>query len=614
MKRGQILSEKSAKKIRLFIFYGHLFIKLAHLFISSVFAFFITDLCYGFIKRLRKIQRVLPPRPQISFLSNPSCQNLFKKTCISRQVFLFRTNIATFKQKSNDSLMKILEVEKIRQADAYTIENEPIASADLMERAAVACLNWLLHRYPVSLGIRIICGPGNNGGDGFALARMLAEAGYFVEVYALSLGNQQSGDCLANMQRLLSTTDTKVTWLSSGDTLPDFEESDMIIDAIFGSGLSRQVEGFAADIIRQINTSPAKIISIDIPSGLFADASSIHNPNGIVQADFTLSFELPKLAFLFPENALFTGEWHILPIGLHPDFIARTETKNYFLTKQDITDLIRPRPVFAHKGNFGHALLIAGSTGKMGAVVLAARACLRAGVGLLTAHIPSKGIMVMPVAVPECMTNSDSSEDFFTSYPSLLPYNAIGVGPGIGTDELTSKALKLLIQEARKPMVLDADALNILSENKTWLAFLPYESILTPHPKEFERLAGRTNDDFDRFNTARSFAVKFTVYLVLKGKYTAIFCPDGQCYFNSTGNAGMSTGGSGDVLTGIILGLLARGYPPKEAAMLGVYIHGLAGDFASIEKGQESMLAGDITEHLGEAFLELEAGNSHRQL
>jgi ADP-dependent NAD(P)H-hydrate dehydratase / NAD(P)H-hydrate epimerase len=600
------LPEKEVKKLRLFIFYGHLFIKLAHLFILSVFAFFMTDLCNGFIKRLRKIQRVLPPRPQSSFLSNPSCHNLFRKTCTSRQVFLFRTNIATFSQKSNLYMMKILNVEKIRQADAYTIQNEPISSLELMERAAAACLNWIMQRFKPAVRIKLICGPGNNGGDGLALARMLEIEGYSVEVFALRFGNEQSEDFLANMQRLSSRPEIIVNWLNSGDALPDFEESDLIVDAVFGSGLSRPVEGFGLEIIRQMNTSPAQIISIDISSGLFADASSIHNPTGIVQAGFTLSFEFPKLAFLIPENELYTGEWHILTIGLHPEFLRKAETINYFLTKQDITTLIRPRPVFAHKGNFGHALLIAGSTGKMGAAVLAARACLRAGVGLLTAQVPSKGIMIMPLAVPECMTISDTSSDIFTSCPDLAAYSAIGVGPGIGTDEQTRKALKLLIQEARKPMILDADALNILSENKTWLAFLPAHSILTPHPKEFERLAGRNNDDFERLESARNFAVKFTVYLVLKGKYTAICCPDGQCFFNNTGNAGMATGGSGDVLTGIILGLLAKGYQPKDAALLGVYLHGRAGDLAARDKGQESMLASDITEHLGEAFLELE--------
>jgi ADP-dependent NAD(P)H-hydrate dehydratase / NAD(P)H-hydrate epimerase len=211
----------------------------------------------------------------------------------------------------------------------------------------------------------------------------------------------------------------------------------------------------------------------------------------------------------------------------------------------------------------------------------------------------------MPIAVPECMTRPDPALSMFTNVDNLTPFNAIGIGPGIGTDDLTQKALKLLIQEARYPMVLDADALNILSQNKTWLAFLPKNSILTPHPKEFERLAGKCSDDFERLEAARGFAVKFSVLLILKGMHTAICCPDGKCYFNSTGNAGMATAGSGDVLTGILLGLLGRGYPPIEAALLGVYLHGFAGDLAALALGQESMMAGDITTYLSEAFLRL---------
>ena len=501
--------------------------------------------------------------------------------------------------------MKILPVPKIREADAYTILNEPILSIDLMERAARACCGWIANQFANEVKILIVCGPGNNGGDGLAIARLLSLQGYSAEVYYAKLSEQFSADFLQNLGRLEKTTSIKLTLLSQGDVLPDFNESDVIIDALFGSGLTRPADGFAAEIIRHINASRSTVVSIDIPSGLFADASSLHNRSAIVQADYTLSFQMPKLAFMFAENAPFNGEWHLLPIGLHQDFLDGAATKNFFITRREVSKLMLPRPAFAHKGNFGHALLIAGSSGKMGAAVLSARACLRSGAGLLTAHIPKEGLTIMPVAVPECMTRPDPADTIFTSPGDLAPFNAIGIGPGIGTDELTQKALKLLIQEARFPLVLDADALNILSQNKTWLAFLPKNSILTPHPKEFERLAGKCNDDFERLEEARRFAVKFSVFLVLKGMHTAICCPDGNCYFNSTGNPGMATGGSGDVLTGIILGLLARGYPPKEAALLGVYLHGFAGDLAALALGQESMMAGDITHYLSDAFLSL---------
>jgi yjeF C-terminal region, hydroxyethylthiazole kinase-related/yjeF N-terminal region len=501
--------------------------------------------------------------------------------------------------------MKILIIDKIREADAYTIQNEPILSIDLMERAAKACCSWLANRFAPDINIRIICGPGNNGGDGLVIARLLALEGYKIDVYYAKLSNQFSADFALNLSRLEKLTGINLKMLVEGEMLPDFHDSDVVIDALFGSGLTRPVDGLAAEIIRHINSCTSTVVSIDIPSGLFADTSSIHSSSAIVQADYTLSFQMPKLAFMFAENALFIGEWHILPIGLHPEYINSAETKNFFLTCQEVNKILRPRPPFAHKGNFGHALLIAGSSGKMGAAVLSARACLRSGVGLLTAHIPREGLLVLPVAVPECMTRPDPADTIFTTPGDLAPFNAIGIGPGIGTDEQTQKALKLLIQEARYPMVLDADALNILSQNKTWLAFLPKNSILTPHPKEFERLAGKSNDDFERLEEARRFAVKFSVFLILKGMHTAICCPDGNCYFNSTGNPGMATGGSGDVLTGILLGLLARGYPPKEAALLGVYLHGYAGDMAALALGQESMMAGDITTFLSDAFLSL---------
>lgn len=502
--------------------------------------------------------------------------------------------------------MKILTTNKIREADAYTILHEPIVSLQLMERAAKACCNWFTNRFATDVKVRVICGPGNNGGDGLAIARILALEGYTIDVYYAKLSEQFSVDFEINLGRLEKLKGVKLTLLAEGDILPDFHESDIVIDALFGSGLTRPADGLADEIIRHLNGSASKVVSIDIPSGLFADESSIQAHSAIVKADFTLSFQMPKLAFMFAENALFTGEWHILPIGLHEDFLDSVETKNYYVKRQEIRDILRPRPNFANKGNFGHALLIAGSSGKMGAAVLSARACLRSGIGLLTAHIPREGSLIMPVALPECMTRTDPGDTVFTSIGDLTPFNAIGVGPGIGTDELTQKALKLLIQEARHPIVLDADALNILSQNKTWLAFLPKNSILTPHPKEFERLAGKCNDDFERLEAARSFAVKFSVFLVLKGMHTAICCPDGQCYFNSSGNAGMATAGSGDVLTGILLGLLGRGYLPKEAALLGVYLHGFAGDLAAQALGQESMMAGDITTYLSEAFLSLD--------
>ncbi len=496
--------------------------------------------------------------------------------------------------------MKILPVDKIREADAYTILNEPVADIDLMERAATACYYWLIDHLTHDREIHVIAGTGNNGGDGFAVARLLRDKGFIVRVFLFGDPEKLSPSCRINRDR----------WMApEGSTLEKADSfraghGTVIIDALFGSGLSKPVEGEAGDLIRKINDSGATVISIDMPSGLFCDKTvkDLKDP-AVVKADYTLTFSPPKLAFMFPENEPFTGNRVLLDIGISEEYLEAAETKNYFIDLQDIASLLIPRTKFQHKGHFGHALLVSGGRGKMGAAVLAARGCLRAGAGLTTVRVPGSGAAIMQTAVPEAMISIDPDPDLFTQVPDTGPYTAIGTGPGLGTDPRTQNALKLLIQSVERPMVFDADALNILSENKTWLSFLPKGSVLTPHPKEFERLAGKTSTDFERNERQLEFSFRNQCYVVLKGGHTAITTPGGACYFNSTGNPGMATGGSGDVLTGIITGLLASGYSPLSASLVGVYLHGLAGDLAAEEKGMEALIAGDITEYLGKAFL-----------
>jgi hydroxyethylthiazole kinase-like uncharacterized protein yjeF len=379
-------------------------------------------------------------------------------------------------------------------------------------------------------------------------------------------------------------------------------DCEWIVDAIFGSGLSKPVTGFTGEIIDYLNNTKAGVISIDIPSGLFADKSSIDSGGKIIHADVTLSFEFAKKAFMYAENLPFVKEWEIMKINLHPDFVNSVERADYFLLKKDIQRLIKQRRKFDHKGRFGHALLISGSYGKMGAAVLASEACMRTGAGLLTTHIPKKGYHIIQTAIPEAMCSIDRSETSFSEVPNLDAYNAIGIGPGIGMNKETQTALKVLIQNTGLPMLFDADAINILGENKTWLSFIPPGSIFTPHPKEFERLVGKSNNAFERDILQRQFSVKYGAFVVLKGYSTAISCPDGTCYYNSTGNPGMATGGSGDVLTGVILGMMAQGYTSLEACLAGTYLHGLAGDLASEDLGYEASLASDITGHIGYAY------------
>lgn len=501
--------------------------------------------------------------------------------------------------------MKVFPIEKIREADAYTIKNEPVASIDLMERAATQLFSWMKKRVDKTHKIHIFTGLGNNGGDGLVLARLLLKKDYDVRSYVIRFTDKSSEDFQTNYDRLAESGYASPSDIKSKKDFPEIGEDDVIVDAVFGSGLTRPVTGFIAEVIEQINKSEVVKIAVDVPSGLFADNHTDPKKGAIVRADYTLSFQFPKLSFFMPENDQFVGKWVILDIGLSADFINATKTSHFYMQKRDVKPMLARRNKFDHKGNFGHALLIAGGYGKMGAAILASRACLRSGVGLLHSHIPRSAIQIMQTTTPETMLSIDRYDNYFSEIPNLSPYSAVGIGPGLGIEKQSQMALKLLIQEFPNPIVFDADALNILSENKTWLAFLPKGSILTPHPKEFERLAGKWADDFDKMEKLKTFSFKYNVYVVLKGANTATCFPDGKIYFNSTGNPGMAAAGSGDVLTGIITGLLAQGYSPGIAAVIGVYIHGLAGDLAVKKTGFEALLAGDVVEHIGKAFKKL---------
>lgn len=496
--------------------------------------------------------------------------------------------------------MEILSAEQIRAWDEYTMQHEPIASIDLMERAAASCLSWLEKAGNLDRSFSIYCSKGNNGGDGLALARMLSALDCAVTVYILEFGNIGTEDFQVNLARLHQTP-VEVRFIQGPEHFHPVPPGDLLIDALLGSGLNRKLEGVTAQLVEHLNASGNAIISIDIPSGMFVSRSS--RGNTIIRASHTLSFQVLKPAFLMPENEAWVGEVHILDIGLHPGFLHQTTGEAELLDPDIIGAIFKPRQRFAHKGNFGHALLAAGSYGKMGAAVLAARACLKAGSGLLTCNIPGCGHIILQTSLPEAMLVMDTDDKIHTVVPvGLDKYSVIGVGPGLGQDNRTVAFLRDLLQRYRKPMVLDADALNILATHPGFLALLPAYSILTPHPKEFERLFGASADDYARLDKAREQAKKLQCIIVLKGHYTFIAMPGGKSYFNSTGNPGMAKGGSGDVLTGILTALLGQSYSPGEAALLGVYVHGLAGDLAAETHSQESMLPSDLTDHLGKAF------------
>ena len=497
--------------------------------------------------------------------------------------------------------MEILSAEQIRAWDEYTMQHEPIASIDLMERAAGSCFSWLEKNGYLGRNFSIYCGKGNNGGDGLALARLLSAQDGSVTVHILEFGHIGTDDFQINLARLHQTP-VEVRFIQGEEHFLRSQPGEVLIDALLGSGLNRPLEGVTARLVDHLNGSGNEIVSIDIPSGLFVSRSSCGNM--VVRATHTLSFQVWKPAFLLPENEDWVGQVHILDIGLHPGFLAGVRSETTLLDPHIIRDIFKPRQPFSHKGNFGHALLMAGSHGKIGAAVLASRACLRAGAGLLTVKVPGCGYAILQTSLPEAMVLTDADENIQTALPAggVEHYSVIGVGPGLGTAERTAGFLHALLGAYRKPMVIDADALNILSAHPYWLGSLPPYSILTPHPKEFERLFGASSDDYARLDKAREMAKKHQCIIVLKGHYTFIAMPGGQGYFNSTGNAGMAKGGSGDALTGILTALLGQTYSPGEAALLGVYVHGLAGDVAASAFSQESMLPGDLIDCLGDAF------------
>ncbi|MGC4103323.1 NAD(P)H-hydrate dehydratase [Ferruginibacter sp.] len=494
--------------------------------------------------------------------------------------------------------MKIFSAAQIKQWDAFTIAHEPISSIDLMERAAAKCCEWITAQHYFEKHFRIFCGKGNNGGDGLAIARLLLQKGYFVSVYILEFGNKGSEDFQTNLSRIHEIS-TDIHFIQSDSFLPAFERADIIIDALFGTGLNKPLEGISASLVNYLNSLPNTIISIDLPSGLFADASS--KTNTVIKSHHTLSFQQYKLAFLLPENEGYCGDIHLLNIELSPAF-AKNEAAAFELTSlQLMQSIYKPRKQFSHKGSYGHAALFCGSYGMMGAAVLCAEACLRSGVGKLTCHIPQCGYSILQTAVPEamCITSGDA---YIESTGAIENADAIGIGPGLGNHPVHVALLKDIFSKTKHPMLLDADALNTIATDKTLLSLIPAGSILTPHPKEFERIFGPSANDFERLQLALQRSKELNIYIILKGHYSFISTPEGKGFFNSTGNAGMATAGSGDVLTGIITGLLAQQYIPLQACLLGAYLHGLAGDFAAAASSQEAMTAGDISLYLGEAF------------
>ena len=499
--------------------------------------------------------------------------------------------------------MKILSAKQIYQADQATILNKPISSTDLMEYAATKCFHWIDNYLKDKVQkIHIFCGIGNNGGDGLVIARKLIQSNHSVKTYIVNFSKKRSKDFAINYDRLIQINHQPIE-LNFVDQFPIIESHEIIIDAIFGVGLTRSPKGFVKEIIQKINESESKIISIDFPSGLFSELS-VTDKNSVVKSTQTLTFQNPKLAFLLPENQSFCENWHIIDIGLNLNFIETLKTKHSIININQIISIYKPRLKFSHKGTYGHSLIIGGSFGKIGAVVLASKAALKIGSGLVSAYIPKCGYQIVQTANPEVMVEVDD-EKYLQYFNYKTKPNVIGIGVGLGTHLKTHTGFANFLKNNKKPLVIDADALNILSKHDELFSLMLKDTVLTPHPKEFERLVGKWKNDYDKLDKLLEFSLKYNCIVVLKGAYTAIAYKD-QIYFNTTGNSALATAGSGDVLTGIITGLIAQNYSPIDASILGVYLHGKTADIAIKDSfTKETFTASDSINYFGKVFKEL---------
>lgn len=499
--------------------------------------------------------------------------------------------------------MKIINSQAIQQIDLATCETQNISSIDLMERAASAVSCEIISRFLPSQRIVVIAGPGNNGGDALAVARQLIEQGYRrVEIFLFNVTGKLSHDCDEECKRLMAMEGVDFTEVTHAFNPPYLGKNDVVVDGLFGAGLNKPLQGGFVAVARYINESGAFVISIDLPSGLYCEWNSQINLRDVVHANLTLSFQLPKLSFFFAENYPVLGEWKLLDIDLDEGKIGKMKSDYIVIDERNLKPLLRNREPFTGKRDYGSALLFAGSTGMTGAAVLAAMATMKSGAGLVTVHGARRGMQIVQSAVPESMYEPDRNDHYITDMTVHHNHQAVGVGPGIGTQEATIEALRKLLQTCTSPLLLDADALNCIAARPELLSLIPAKTIITPHIGEFDRLFGEQKNSEERLKTAVAMARKYNINIVLKGHYTAVVRPTGRVYFNMTGNAGMATAGAGDVLTGMITAFLAQGYNPEYAVLIGVYIHGLAGDMAAEELGEFGLTASDIARYAGRAI------------
>ncbi|WP_040278007.1 bifunctional ADP-dependent NAD(P)H-hydrate dehydratase/NAD(P)H-hydrate epimerase [Psychroserpens damuponensis] len=500
--------------------------------------------------------------------------------------------------------MKIFSKEQIYEGDQLTAKKQNITSTELMERAGIQIFNWLHVRMQgAQVPIHVFCGIGNNGGDGLVVARHLITHGYNVKTYVVNCSDKRTKDFLINYDLIKQTTKKWPDMLGCETDFPEIHKDDIIVDAVFGIGLNRPINDWVKALFQHFKKSQAFTLAVDVPSGVYTD-KPIEDEFGVVWANYTLSFQSPKLVFFLPETAKFSTQWEVIDIGIDREFLYATETESEIIGKNEVLPIYKPREKFSHKGDFGHSLIIGGSYGKMGSVLLSSRAALLIGAGLVTSYIPKCGYQIIQSSFPEGMVITDESETLISNIKFNIEPTVIGLGVGLGTDAKTVLALDTFLKINKTPLVIDADGLNILSKKKALLKLLPDLSVLTPHPKELERLIGSWKDDFEKLEKAKSFSKKHNVIIVIKGANTITVFNE-KCYVNTTGNPGMATAGTGDVLTGVITGLISQGYDALGATVFGVYLHGKAADIAIEDLGYQSLTASHIINALGSAYIDL---------
>ncbi|WP_417370508.1 NAD(P)H-hydrate dehydratase [Gelidibacter japonicus] len=500
--------------------------------------------------------------------------------------------------------MKIFSKEQIYEGDLLTAKKQNISSTELMERAGTQIFNWIHQRMQgAQVPIHVFCGIGNNGGDGLVLARQLVNYGYNVHTYVVNCSDKRTQDFLINYDRIKQTTKKWPIMLNCKADFPPIGSDDIIVDAVFGIGLNRPPNDWVKSLFQHFKESKAFTLAIDLPSGLYADKVP-KDQNGVVWADYTLSFQSPKLVFFLPDTSKYTRQWEVLDIGIDLEFLQQTETEVELIGKNEMLPIYKPREKFSHKGTYGHGLLIGGSYGKIGAMLLSGRGMLASGAGLVTVYVPKCGYMPMQTALPEAMVITDIDDDILTAIKYDIEPTAIGIGMGMGTNEKTHAAFQMFLKTNNLPLIIDADGINLLSKHEGDLGLIKPQTVFTPHPKELERLLGKWKDDFDKLKKAKAFSKKYKCILVIKGAHTITVFQD-KLYINSTGNPGLATGGTGDVLTGIITGLIGQGYEPLTASLFGVYLHGKSADIAVNDYSYQSLTASHIIDYLGQAYLDL---------